>query len=255
MFSSQEECRQACARHLETGGEKVTDEDENVLTKNVSEASSLSQIHLMALAMMARARNSSQTANGTEKTEQPEEDDISRDQELEVDFAVPFEAGNIDKHDNNEEYDIEEMSIEQQLPATDENPDHMVQLEPETNIDVAVAADEFPDSDNAEVDDEKTVDYTTTMKALAYEPDLKESVDQEETIEQLKPETGVDVEATNEKYNPHLEQELGIDIEGAIGRIDKSQRSAKLGTKSNCGIKSNYLALIVCTASILILIR
>ena len=219
MFSSQEECRQACTSHLETGREKVTDKDENLLTKGVSEASPVSQIHLMALATMARARNSSQKGDGSVL-----------------------------------EYDIEELSIKQELQVTDEKPDHMVQLEPETGIDIEAAADELFDIDHADVDDVKTIDDTTTMKELAYEPELKESLDQEETKEQLDPETGVDVEAIHEKNNQHLEPELGIDIEGDIGGIEKSQRSEKLGTESKCGIKSNYLPLIVCSAFILIFI-
>ena len=100
MFSSQEECRQACARHLETGGEKVTDEDENV--------SETPQIHLMALSMMARALNSSQKGDESVENYQTKEDDISRDHALEVDFEVHFEADNIEEHDNNEEIECPE---------------------------------------------------------------------------------------------------------------------------------------------------
>ena len=181
-----------------SGEEKVTSEDAKVATKDVSEAREGKQEGTNLMALAMIAR-----ANSA----------------------------------NLPEYEEEEFSIEQKLPVTDENPEHMVQLEPETGIDVEAE----------------------------------------------------DVEATNEKYNPDLEPEFVKDIEDGIGEIDKSLMedntktfsttittstttatsiipsttpsttqqetpSTTLGTESTCGIKSNNLTFIVCTAFILIFI-
>ena len=182
-----------------SGEEKVTSEDAKVPTKDVSEAREGKQEGTNLMALAMIAR-----ANSA----------------------------------NLPEYEEEEFSIEQKLPVTDENPEHMVQLEPETGIDVKAE----------------------------------------------------DVEATNGKYNPDLEPEFGKDIEDGIGEIDKSlvennstktfsttittstttatstipsttpsttqqeTPSTTIRTESTCGIKSNNLTFIVCTAFILIFI-
>ena len=183
-----------------TGEEKVTDEDEKVPTKDVSEGregkQEGSKISLMALAMIARAS-----------------------------------VGNSPFYE-------EEFSIEQELPVTDEKPDHMMQLEPETGIDV--------EAEDVEATDEEYKPH--------LEPDLGKDI--EDTTSMTRQETpSTTMASTTSTTSSTSKPQTSMSTPPSQRTTTLGHGSEKLGTESKCGIKSNPLAFIVCTAFILIFIR